>query len=250
LASGTLCASTTGRWPIAWINPDHRITIGPVTIPFSMQMTLTAHEIGHLWGADHNALDTMASSITTRRFFEPLITVPSIVAMRDSPTVRACTDLKDLGEEVNPVSMAVTNGSLDAGGVIDLDTTDDNRVRIDAAALGSKFASELTLEMVSPYASASRLNITVESNFMVPGMTAVAKTFVELWDFTSSRWRRIDRFTPSPNAEDVVEMLIDAKASDYIDSTTGAVRLRLRTEFGSHGFFSLSVDHIDIGIWP
>ncbi|NOT00113.1 MAG: hypothetical protein HOP29_05755 [Phycisphaerales bacterium] len=67
---------------------------------FSCKTDLTAHELGHLWGAGHcNCVSgpdrsTMNASITCTNVFHPTQTIPSIDAHRNSRQMLGCLDIE------------------------------------------------------------------------------------------------------------------------------------------------------------
>lgn len=77
---------------------------------FSCRTDLSAHELGHNWDADHcncaNPPYTMNSSLTCSNHFHETLTIPEIIAHRNS---RSCLDL---GDELRRIIIAVPTNTV------------------------------------------------------------------------------------------------------------------------------------------
>lgn len=103
-------SSTIG---IAWLGVVCNLSYGYSMVQsdfngnFSSATDLSAHELGHNWSADHCSCtsNTMNPYITSANTFHPSLTIPEIVAFRDS---RSCLDA---GNPPPPAS-SMTVGSI------------------------------------------------------------------------------------------------------------------------------------------
>ncbi|MDO8630495.1 MAG: M12 family metallo-peptidase [Phycisphaerales bacterium] len=97
---------------------------------FACKTDLSAHELGHNWGADHcGGIDcfpqclgyTMNCTIQSANRFHPVEDIPEMIAYRDS---RSCLDI---GDELRRVIISVSNTALAVGQSIQLTATADFR---------------------------------------------------------------------------------------------------------------------------
>ncbi len=94
---------------------------------FACKTDLSAHELGHNWGADHCPCATpfpgytMNAVITNANRFHPTYDIPEMIAYRDS---LSCLDL---GDDLRRLVVSVASTSLNAGQSIQLTATADFR---------------------------------------------------------------------------------------------------------------------------
>jgi len=96
---------------------------------FACKTDLSAHELGHNWGADHcpcaSPPYTMNAVITSSNRFHPTYDIPEMIAYRDS---RSCLDV---GDELRRVILSAPKSSLMVGQIVQVTATADFRYEPD-----------------------------------------------------------------------------------------------------------------------
>ncbi len=230
--------------------PTHRMSI------FSMA-TLMAHEMGHNWGAAHDLHGIMnpgsnpgALSVGTFSSASRL----QVQRQLAKPETAVCLDIRDLGEEAILTGMTVTDGTLSQPitGIAELDVSDEQRIRLimdNTGVAGSLHTAAIEADLVSPLPAVSKLLVTVETGAGNP--PPGQRTFVYLWDFQKGRWQQIGRVNQTADDQEQVIPVV-AKVNTFV-GVGGAIRARIMSQHNrpnSAGSQDLSIDHLDVGVFP
>lgn len=292
---------------------------------FNCTTDLTAHELGHLWGAFHCSCSgaTMNASITCANTFSAG-TINSISNYRDSrscldncsggptptgaccnggsctvvtatdcsnqggvyqgdntgcsgnpcgPATGACcnpddtctvltaTDCSNAGGTYNgdntgcspnpcggpsgaPIqSASVSRGSVLAGFLESLYSSDDDTVDIDAQRQGQRYRVDLQVVLASAFTNPSRLDVTTEVGANATGVT----TEISLRNYATNSWDVIDSYS-QPTSDTVRANAITSNAGAYV-SASGEIQVRVFMQ-KSGGDYIADIDLVEVLVTP
>jgi hypothetical protein len=139
---------------------------------------------------------------------------------------------------VDPNAIAVLQGVLLSGGVPEISSSNNEYVSVNLQKTARAQPTITQIEGTSSMASASRIDVTVEANGSIPGMTQV----VSAWDFVSGAWVQID--TSTANTTDATRVIpITTNPSRYIETGTGKVRIKIEQDIAARGI-TTNIDQV------
>ncbi len=211
---------------------------------------LSAHELGHLWNADHCGCSnhTMNSFITCANQFHPTFTIPQIVAYRNG---LSCLDCDSEAVEAPLTAFAVKKGVLLSGNLGSLVDSDNDYVEIDPVLnnSGTRFITKINVNAKSPHATVAQLDLTIETGIDTSGV----KLKVRLRNWDTNRWDQIDSSVlPQSDTEKIYLSIPNPNA--YIkNNNSRKVRVRLQTTVkvvNAPDGYVFRIDHVQVDVTP
>ena len=245
-----LNSSTIG---IAWLsavcsNYGYSLVQSDFSNTFACVTDLSAHELGHNWGADHCSCSsyTMNPFITCANQFHPSLSIPQITSFRDS-----CTCLSDCGGggggdpvDAPLTGFEITIGTLTGGNLASLDNSDNAYITIASAAQANKHRAETVVHADSPITTVSQLALTVETGASVSNV----KTSIYLFNFSSNGWTKLTTIN-QPTGDTVTTFASIVNPNNYVDNS-GEVRVRVFFQRNGGGAYTARVDHVQVTATP
>lgn len=210
---------------------------------FSCATDLSAHEMGHSWGADHCSCNnfTMNPFITCANTFHNTFTEPDIISFRNS--VDFCLDDQGSNDEelVDFFTFIAWTGSVVGGNLNSVLQSDNDRLRVASEfAWGAWHITSTVYKGTSPFGSASEMNLTFEvSADIEQGVRA------SLWDYNAGTWVTIVSIVASPTDQTVT--VSANNPNRFIQNSDGEVKVRVRstTMESEH---EIRVDHLAVEV--
>ncbi|RMF73185.1 MAG: hypothetical protein D6744_15960 [Planctomycetota bacterium] len=213
---------------------------------FSCKTDLSAHELGHNWGADHCSCtsNTMNPFITCANTFHPSFTIPEIIAFRDS---RSCLDCGPLGDVVYVV-MSIKQGTVLSGDLPELAASDDQYWIAQSEFLLNNQGNprqrvNSVLVMESPTLSPSAINARVELAADLQG----TKTRFKMRNYTNGTWVVVDGPFTTETVDTLHQFSITNNAASFVNFNS-RMRLRILTNELSDTQFNLSIDEMTVTV--
>ena len=211
---------------------------------------LSAHELGHLWNADHCSCPshTMNSFITCANQFHPTLTIPQVVAYRNG---LFCLDCESEAVEAPLTGFAVKKGVLLSGNLGSLVDSDNDYVEIEPVLnnSGTKFITKTIINAQSPEATVAQLDLTIETGIDTSGV----KVKVRLRNWDTNRWDQIDSFVqPQSDTENIYLSIPNPNA--YIrNNNSRKIRVLLQSTVkvvNAPDGYVFRIDHVQLDITP
>lgn len=232
---------------IAWLSTicgslGYNVVQSDFTSNFACVTDLSAHELGHSWGAGHCSCPgfTMNPSITCANVFHPSATIPSIISFRDSRNCLNCTVVGDLATLTN---MTVVKGTLLNGNLTKLEFSDNKRVRIQSAPARSRQRMNLTVDLTTIHLNPAAISVSTETG----ANNSVATTKISLRDFNAGSWVLLGSFSQSK--PDLPRVFLNvANPGRFVD---GSGNIRVRVFMRSSGAaFKGKTDQVQVAVQP
>lgn len=148
------------------------------------------------------------------------------------------------GADALLIGALIQVGTNVGGTAADMAHSDDDYLSIDASQSGSKYECMVDVSFIAASTTATRIDVRTEMGASISG----ARTTVYAFDFNSGRWDRIIRDRQS-TADAVLEATDIASPSDYIDSSTGEMHIRIHTLM-RHADLILHIDEVNVFVMP
>ena len=211
---------------------------------FSYATDLSAHELGHNWGANHCSCPTytMNPYITGRNRFDPATSIPEIVSFRDS---RNClTGCEDGGGLDVPLSdYVVFRGTQTGGNLASMDNSDDSYLTVNSTN-GSTRRARVDVLADGAFGSVSSLDVEIETRASVTGVA----TRVYLYNFDTDGWAILDGFAQPTT--DTVKTYSVTNPNRYVDNATGEIWVQIDMRKNGAPSFTMSIDHVKLTVSP
>jgi hypothetical protein len=150
------------------------------------------------------------------------------------------------GDPVDAIVVGATTqiGAGAGGSAADLDASDDSYMSTDAARSGSKYECQVEVSLIAASTSASRIDVRTE----VGASTSGSKTRIYIYDHNSGSWDRIISY--NQRTSDTVKEANDLSSpSDYVDSSTGEIRVRVYN-IKRNGDYVTRIDEVNVTVTP
>ena len=127
----------------------------------------------------------------------------------------------------NPIldSFLVTRGIYVSGGVLELAASDNTDLSIRRATSDTLSRTEFEVKEVSPVASPSSLEVTLEGS--VFARTQVNQT-IELFDYVANAWEQIDTRAATRFTDSAVTVAATGDLSRFVEAGTMCIQARIR----------------------
>ena len=234
---------------IAWLSAvctssGYNVVESDFTGGLACKTDLSAHELGHNWGAGHCSCpsNTMNPSITCTNTFHPSLTIPAIINFRDS---RSCIDCGPLGGVVYVV-MSIKQGTVISGDLPELAASDNQKWTARSEFLLNNQGNprqrvNSVLVMDSPTLNPTSITATVELAASLAG----TNTRFKMRNYAGGTWDVIDGPFTTETSDTVHTFSITTDAGNYVNGQ-GRMRLRILTNELSDTQFDLNIDEMTV----